>query len=161
MLSYRTRAILLVLGLLLQAAVVCFGQETSNASKSIMENISAEGNRPLLMNMLQHAGLTPLLTSQGNYTFLIPSEGALAQLQKMAPETARAVLSYHILEGKYRVEDMKDGSKLKTLQGETISVCRKKGTLLLDGTRITVQNQEASNGVWHAIDGILMPKSTP
>ncbi|CAN5905626.1 hypothetical protein BH24BAC1_BH24BAC1_03300 [soil metagenome] len=132
---------------------------SSPARNSILVNIALGNSSPLLVELLAQAGLGPLLSSEGPYTFFAPSEGACLKLRGQKPEVVRAVLSYHILEGKHTAADFRDGSRLRTIMGESISVLRKKEAVFINGSQITAEDHVARNGVRHTIDALLMPKN--
>lgn len=111
--------------------------------------------QPALGDLVVKAGLAPMLSGNEVYTFLVPSEGALASLQQASPERLRAILSGHILKGKYLERDLKDGAILKTLAGTSITICRKKDYTLVSGQRITSANVEVQNGVIHNLSGTI------
>lgn len=129
------------------------------ARNTILVNIALGNNNPLLVELLGQAGLGPLLSSEGPYTFFAPSEEACRKLKGQKPEVVRAVLSYHILEGKHTTADFREGARLRTIMGESVSVLRKKETVFINGSRITAEDHVARNGVRHTIDTLLMPKN--
>jgi uncharacterized surface protein with fasciclin (FAS1) repeats len=138
------------------------GQEalalSTPARHSLIENIASTNNNPLLIELLAQAGLGPLLSSQGPYTFFAPSEEACLKLKGQKTEVVRLVLSFHILEGKHQVADLHEGTSLRTIMGESVAVVRKKDAIFINGARITTEDHVARNGVRHNIDSLLIPK---
>lgn len=132
---------------------------SSPAQGSLLVNIALGNNNPLLVELLAQAGLGPLLSSEGPYTFFAPSEEACLKLRGQKPEVVRLVLSYHILEGRHTAADLREGSRLRTIMGESVSVLRKKEDVFINGARITAEDHVARNGVRHMIDSLLMPKN--
>lgn len=112
-------------------------------------------NNPKLANLIAKSGLTPVLSGNGDYTFLAPSEESLKVLENESAQRIRTVLSGHILKGKYQESDLKDGANLETLAGTKVVICRKKKYTLVDGVPITSANHQVKNGLVHNIGGII------
>lgn len=55
--------------------------------------------------------------------------------------------------------DLKDGMKLKTVNGEELSITQRGSTTMVNGASTTQGDIEASNGILHVIDTVLMPSS--
>ncbi|HEY0059819.1 MAG TPA: fasciclin domain-containing protein, partial [Flavisolibacter sp.] len=68
------------------------------------------------------------------------------------------VLTYHVVAGALRAADLKDGQKLKTVQGKELTVSMKDGKVMIDGATVTTADVISSNGVTHVIDAVVMPK---
>ena len=85
----------------------------------------------------------------------------------MKPEnkaTLTKILTYHVVPGKLEASDLKDGKKLKTAEGEELTVKRQDGKIWIvdakGGTSmVTISNVNQSNGVIHVVDTVLMPAS--
>ena len=72
-----------------------------------------------------------------------------------------AVLTYHVVPGKVSAADvvkMKDGSKVKTVEGREFTLGVKDGKVTVDAANVTKTDIETSNGVIHVIDTVLIPK---
>jgi len=132
-----------------------------------------------LVAAVKAAGLVDTLNSEGPFTVFAPTndafnalpEGTVAGLLKPeAKGTLTAVLTYHVVAGKFEAAAVVDAIKkgngkfaVKTVQGGTI-------TLSLDGANVVLTDANggtstviipdvaASNGVIHAIDAVVMPK---
>ena len=71
------------------------------------------------------------------------------------------MLTYHVVPGKVMAADvvkMKDGSKVKTVEGREFTLGLKDGKVMVDGANVTKTDIETSNGVIHVIDTVIMPK---
>jgi uncharacterized surface protein with fasciclin (FAS1) repeats len=68
-----------------------------------------------------------------------------------------AVLQYHVVAGKVMAADLSDGQMIETLNGAELMVEIDNGTVMIDGATVTMADVEASNGVIHRIDAVLMP----
>ena len=69
-----------------------------------------------------------------------------------------AVLTYHVVPGKVMSKDLKNGQKAKTVQGSEVTVTLKDGKAMIDNATVTAADIEASNGVVHVIDAVILPK---
>jgi uncharacterized surface protein with fasciclin (FAS1) repeats len=79
-------------------------------------------------------------------------------------DTLTAILTYHVVAGEVLSGDLTDGQEVETVQGETLTVgVTDDGVTLTDASGNTVNvvtaDVEASNGVIHAIDGVLLPSA--
>ena len=145
----------------------------SMASADIVDTAVAAGNFTTLAAALQAAGLVDTLKGDGPFTVFAPTDDAFAKLPAGTVDTLlkdpkgdlTQILTYHVVPGKVMAADVVklDGQKVKTVQGGelTIGVDGDKVTLT-DATgntvNVTMTDVEASNGVIHVIDGVLMPK---
>jgi uncharacterized surface protein with fasciclin (FAS1) repeats len=68
------------------------------------------------------------------------------------------ILTYHVVAGAVKAADLKDGQKVKTVQGEELKVSIKDGKVTINGANVTAADLVGSNGVVHVIDAVLMPK---
>ena len=67
------------------------------------------------------------------------------------------VLTYHVVPGTYTSADLKNGQKLKTVEGQDLTVSIKDGTVKVNDATVEKADIETSNGVVHIIDGVLVP----
>jgi uncharacterized surface protein with fasciclin (FAS1) repeats len=68
------------------------------------------------------------------------------------------VLNYHVVSGKLKSSDLRDGQELTTVQGEKLKVSIKDKKVIVGGANVTGVDIDASNGVIHVIDKVLLPK---
>jgi uncharacterized surface protein with fasciclin (FAS1) repeats len=101
---------------------------------------------------------------------LAPTDEAFAKLPEgtwdnlLKPENKEklvAVLKYQILPGKSLNADVLklDGQEVKTAEGSSAKVAVKDGTVTIDGAKVVKSDIEATNGVIHAIDTVILPPS--
>jgi uncharacterized surface protein with fasciclin (FAS1) repeats len=67
------------------------------------------------------------------------------------------ILTYHVVSGAAMAADLKDGQELTTVQGGKLKVSIKGDKVMIGDANVTTPNVEASNGVIHIIDKVLMP----
>lgn len=146
--------------------------EEPAATGNIVETAMAAGNFTTLTQALEAAGLVETLEGPGPFTVFAPTDEAFAALpdgqldELLADPTGdlAQILQFHVIEGDVMAEDVMgmDGETVETLQGGEFTVEVEGETVMLvdgAGNRITVIQTDvpATNGVIHAIDGVMMP----
>ncbi len=135
-----------------------------------MENIVeiASGNKDFttLVAAVVAAGLAETLSGDGPFTVFAPTNEAFAKLpagtveELIKPENKEklaAILTYHVVAGKALSSDLSDGQSIKTVNGQEVKVSN-GDNVKVDGAIVTTPDLEASNGVIHVIDSVIMPK---
>ena len=140
-------------------------------SKNIVQNAVNSKDHTTLVAAVKAAGLVPTLEGKGPFTVFAPTNAAFGKLPAgtvdtlVKPEnkaTLTKILTYHVVPGKLAASDLKDGMKLKTAEGEELSVKHQDGKVWIvdakGGTSmVTISNVNQSNGVIHVVDTVLMP----
>ena len=110
------------------------------------------------------SGLDQVLSSSGPFTVFAPSDLAFGKLESSAfsslfkPENKvmlTDLLNHHIVNGKYEFKDLKEGTKLKTMMGNELTVEFNAGFVSINGATIQNRDVSTSNGVIHSLDRIL------
>jgi uncharacterized surface protein with fasciclin (FAS1) repeats len=139
-------------------------------SGDIVDTAVAAGSFTTLAKALEAAGLIDALKGDGPFTVFAPTDAAFAKLPAgtiaslLKPENKeklKAILLYHVVSGKVTANDVMklNGESVKTLQGGMFKVSTKHG-VRVDKAKVTQTDIEASNGVIHVIDTVLMPPSS-
>ena len=142
-------------------------------SKNIVENAVNSKDHTTLVAAVKAAGLVDTLQSKGPFTVFAPTNAAFGKLPAgtvdtlVKPEnkaTLTKILTYHVVPGKLEAASLTDGKKLKTAEGEELTVKLKDGKVWIvdakGGTSmVTISNVNQSNGVIHVVDTVLMPAS--
>ncbi len=142
-------------------------------SKNIVENAVNSKDHTTLVAAVKAAGLVDTLQSKGPFTVFAPTNAAFGKLPAgtvdtlVKPEnkaTLTKILTYHVVPGKLEAASLTDGKKLKTVEGEELTVKLKDGKVWIvdakGGTSmVTIANVNQSNGVIHVVDTVLMPAS--
>ena len=134
---------------------------------TIIDVAAANGSFGTLGVAVETAGLVDTLSGEGPYTVFAPTDDAFAALpeglvecllleENLEPLTA--ILTYHVVDGQVMSTDLTDGP-VPTLQSEEITVDLSDGVTLNDSVSVATADVEASNGVIHVIDGVLVPPS--
>lgn len=134
------------------------------ARKDIVDTAVAAGNFKTLATALQAAGLVETLKGKGPFTVFAPTDAAFAKLPPGALDSLlkdkaklTAVLTYHVVPGKVMAGQVVDLKEAKTVQGQSLTVST-TGGVKVDGANVTTTDIEASNGVIHVIDAVVMPR---
>ena len=140
-------------------------------SKNIVQNAVNSKDHTTLVAAVKAAGLVDTLSGTGPFTVFAPTNAAFGKLPAgtvdtlVKPEnkaTLTKILTYHVVPGKLAASDLKDGMKLKTAEGEQLTVKHDGGKVWIvdakGGTSmVTISNVNQSNGVIHVVDTVLMP----
>lgn len=139
------------------------------AAGDIVEVAIGADQFPTLIAAVQAAGLVETLQGDGPFTVFAPTEDAFAAAlealgltaeQLLADtETLTAVLTYHVVPGKVMSSDLLGADELAvgTVNGAEISVTESMGTVTINSATVVAADIEASNGVIHVIDQVLLP----
>ena len=138
---------------------------TSVASAAdIVETAVSAGQFKTLVTALQEADLVDTLKGDGPFTVFAPTDAAFAKLPAGALDALlkdksklSAVLTYHVVPGKVMAAQVKPGD-VKTVQGQALHVATKGGSVMVDNAKVTKADINASNGVIHVIDTVILPK---
>ena len=154
--------------LLLTAVALSAAVAFAEAKKDIVDTAVAAGSFKTLATALTEAGLIETLKGKGPFTVFAPTDEAFAKIPKKDLDALlkdkkklTAVLTYHVVPGKVMAADvvkMKDGSKVKTVEGREFTLGVKDGKVTVDAANVTKTDIETSNGVIHVIDTVLIPK---
>ena len=133
----------------------------------IVETAIAAGNFSTLAKALTAAGLIDTLKGKGPFTVFAPTDDAFAKLPQQTlsdllkpenKEKLRAVLTYHVVPGKVTASQVANISQAITVQGQSLKVDTKDGVEINDA-KVIAADVEATNGVIHIIDSVLLPST--
>jgi len=139
-------------------------------NQNIVELAAADGRFTALVAAIQAAGLEETLQGEGPYTVFAPTDDAFAELPAGTvdalladPEQLSNILLYHVIPGKVMAADAMalDGQEAPTaLESQSLSISVRDGNVYLNDTaQVITADIEASNGVIHVIDAVLLPKA--
>ncbi len=133
---------------------------------TIVDVAVANGSFTTLVAAVQAAGLVDTLSGPGPFTVFAPTDDAFAAaLEALGltaeelladTETLTTILTYHVVAGEIGSADLTDGQMAATVQGEEITVDLSDGVKIND-VNVVIADVPASNGVIHAVDGVLLP----
>jgi uncharacterized surface protein with fasciclin (FAS1) repeats len=144
------------------------GSEQYSEPQTIVEIAAGNENFSTLVAAVQAAGLVDALSGEGPFTVFAPINDAFAALPDGTVDSLlleenkdqlTSILTYHVVAGEYLAAETPAGEyELETLQGETVTVIvGEDGTVTVDGANVVIADVDASNGVIHAIDAVIMP----
>jgi uncharacterized surface protein with fasciclin (FAS1) repeats len=135
----------------------------------IMSNIAQIVNEDKHMSTLKKSvvasGLDKVLSGAGPFTVFAPTDLAFEKLDRgvldnlLKPENKAKltdVLNYHVVSGKINFKDLKDGEKLKTVNGKELRVHVKDGHVTIGNAKIQSHDVQTSNGVIHSLDTVII-----
>jgi uncharacterized surface protein with fasciclin (FAS1) repeats len=142
-------------------------------SKNIIQNAVNSKDHTTLVAAVKAAGLVDTLEGKGPFTVFAPTNAAFGKLPAGTVDTLvkpenkpvlTKILTYHVVPGRLDASSLADGKKLKTVEGEELTV-KKAGdkVMIVDAkggsSTVTISNVNQSNGVIHVVDTVLMPAS--
>jgi len=142
------------------------GPETppENPTQNIVEVASNADAFSTLVTAVKAAGLVETLSSGGPFTVFAPTNEAFARIPKADlealladKEALTAVLTYHVVPGKVMAKDVVNLSSATTVNGQDIEIKAWDGKVMIDGATVTSTDIEATNGVIHVIDRVILP----
>lgn len=139
----------------------------AEAPKDVVDIAIGSADHTTLVAAVKAAGLVETLKGPGPFTIFAPTNAAFNALPAgtvdglLKPEKKADltnILTYHVVSGAVKSSELKDGQKIKTLQGGELTVAIKEGKVTINGANVTAADLTGSNGVIHIIDAVLMPK---
>ncbi len=137
------------------------------AGKDIVDTAAAAGQFNTFVAAVKAAGLAETLKGTGPFTVFAPTDEAFAKLPTgtvadlLKPENKSklvSVLTYHVVSGKVMSKDIAGKmTKAKAVEGASIAIDATKGGVMVDNAKVVTADIEASNGVIHVIDTVIMP----
>jgi uncharacterized surface protein with fasciclin (FAS1) repeats len=134
-------------------------------AKDIVDTAVGAGTFTTLVAAVEAAGLVETLKGEGPFTVFAPTDEAFAALPAgtvedlLKPENKDklvAILTYHVVPGKVMSGDLTNGMAAATVQGGEVTIMTEGGVKVNDANVVTA-DIEASNGVIHVIDAVILP----
>ena len=131
---------------------------------SLLETIAKEENFSTFARIMGTSGADEVFAGKGDFTVLVPTNDAFAKfseerMSKLLNEEKqiqlKALLMYHVLPGKVLACDLKTG---KSVTGQEMMVTDING-IKVNNAKLEARNLEATNGVVHALNGVLAPST--
>lgn len=127
---------------------------------------SNAGTFNTLVAAVKASGLADTLQNDGPFTVFAPTDAAFAKLPRGSIDALladndklKAVLTYHVVPGSLMASDIvkMSGGEVETVNGESVRVTLRDGTVFIDGAKVVSTNIIASNGIIHVIDAVIVP----
>ncbi len=150
--------------------------ETSAGQSAVQDDISQRNvvqvaisskDHTTLVKAVQAADLVNALSNAGPFTVFAPTNEAFDKLPAgtvenlLTPEKKedlRDILQYHVSLGVFKAENLTEGQVIGQVNGGNITITKKDGKLMVNGTATIIASIPASNGIIHVIDAVLLPK---
>ncbi len=138
----------------------------SKSESDIVDTAVAAGSFETLAAALTAAGLVEALKGDGPFTVFAPTDEAFARLpdgtveKLLEPENLdrlREILTYHVVSGRVSARQAVALDSASTLNGQRVGIDLDDGQLKIGGARVVKTDVDASNGVIHVIDNVLLP----
>ena len=140
---------------------------------TIVDIAVADGRFDTLVAALQAAGLAETLAGEGPFTVFAPTDAAFSRLPEGTVEALlndipalTDILLYHVVSGEVLAEQALELGEAETLQGQSVEITFDEGNILIPGglafvndARIRITDIQASNGVIHVIDRVILPSA--
>ena len=158
----------LTLAVLLAATVVSATRTTGirGNSKTIVDLAVATPDLSTLVAALKAADLVGTLSGKGPFTVFAPTNEAFAALPAgvladlLKPENKAQlvdILTYHVAAGDVHAKDLHDMEMIKTVEGKSVTARISGSSVYINSAKVVTADVDASNGVVHIVDGVLMP----
>ena len=136
------------------------------SAKNIVQVAVGSKDHTTLVAAVKAAELVDVLSNTGPFTVFAPTNAAFEKLPAgtveglLKPEKTEAlqdILQYHVSVGVYQADALQDGQVLGQVNGSNITISKKDGKIIVNGSATVIASIQTSNGVIHVIDGVLLP----
>ncbi len=122
------------------------------------------GEHTVLIQVLEASGLAAPLTVDGPFTLFAPTDDAFQALPEGSlealmqdTESLQSVLAFHVIQGEVRASDLGQTDSVESAFGHPIPVSTSGGAVQVAGVMVSDADHEASNGIVHIVDEVLIP----
>ena len=133
--------------------------------RNVVQVAQDAGSFGTLLTALDAASLTGALEGEGPFTVFAPTDEAFAAIDTEVlndlladTELLAAVLTYHVVPGRFTANDVVGLDSAPTLNGKSVDITVADGAVRVDGATVTATDIEASNGIIHVIDQVILPE---
>lgn len=162
------KKLLISLIVLLSSAAFAFGAGVTEfeppMEKDIVDIAVEDGRFTTLTAALGAAGLVETLQSEGPFTVFAPTDEAFAKLPEGTVEallndipTLTSILLYHVVPAGVSSSEVVSLSSVPTAHGKDLAVSLSDGKVMINDSQVIITDIEASNGIIHVIDSVLLP----
>ncbi len=144
---------------------VVMADDAAMVKMDIVDTAVAAGQFTTLATALQAAGLVAALKGAGPFTVFAPTDAAFAKLPVGTldallkdPAKLKDILLYHVVSGKVMAQDVVALNSATTLEGKAVKITVEGSNVRVNDANIAKTDVEASNGVIHVIDTVLIPQ---
>jgi uncharacterized surface protein with fasciclin (FAS1) repeats len=151
---------------MLALAPMAQADDHGEMSKDIVETAMAADDFETLVAAVKAAGLVETLQGEGPFTVFAPTDAAFGDLpegtvesllEEENKEKLQSILTYHVVPGAVMSSDLSGEMEVETVEGSTLTIDASGDGVMVGDASVVQADIEASNGVIHVIDGVLMP----
>jgi uncharacterized surface protein with fasciclin (FAS1) repeats len=160
----RTSLVLACLALAIPAGSLAASTTAAAPSQNIVQVAASNPQFSTLVSLIKKAGLVGALSGSTKLTVFAPTNAAFAAvpkatLTKLGKDKALLVkvLEYHVVAGEVLAAQVVKLTSAKTLEGSSVKISVKGGSVYVNKAKVIKTNVKASNGVIHVINGVLIP----
>jgi len=148
----------------------CAKQQTDpgpvTPSTTIAEQLDSAGRFSLLLQAAERAGISSFLEDSSYFTLLAPSDEAFdaygidaSAIAAMSTDSLKELLTYHLIRGVSPSKSMPEGpnAAVPSANGIYLFITNAGDSIYVNGLSISARDQRAVNGVWHEVNGVLIP----
>ncbi len=139
-------------------------RDASMSKPNIVALAASSPQLSTLVKLVKSAGLVKALSGSTKLTVFAPTNAAFAKVPKATLNTLAhnkkllaKVLEYHVVKGALTAAQVEKKSSLKTLEGASVRVKVKGGSVYINTAKVITPNLMASNGIVHVINAVLIP----
>lgn len=142
------------------------GVQDDMSQKNVVQVAVGSEDHTTLVTAVKAAELVDALSNAGPFTVFAPTNAAFSQLPEGTVESLLEaekkddltdILQYHVSLGVYKTENLTDGQVIGQVNGGHITISKKDGKLMVNGTATIIASISAANGIVHVIDGVILP----
>jgi len=134
--------------------------------KSIFETAREDDRLSTSIGMIQAGGVAETLKGEGEYTALFPTNEAYSGfsgevLDAITDDRERlaSMILYHVVRGKLTAHELSQMEAIRTLQGDHLDITGSVTAMRLNDATIIQPDIECTNGIYHIIDRVLLPRA--
>ena len=144
------------------------GEGEKKEVTDIVDTAIAAGSFSTLVAAVKAADLVDVLKGKGPFTVFAPTDDAFKKLPAgtledlLKPENKEklaGILKYHVVSGKVKAADVVKLKSAKTVQGSEVAITVDGDNVKVDSANVVKTDVEASNGVIHVLDAVILPKN--
>lgn len=133
---------------------------------NIVEVAVSDGRFETLVTAVKAAELAETLAGEGPFTVFAPTDDAFAKLPEGTVEglledipQLKNILLYHVVSGKVMAADVVELESADTLMGKPVEISVEGDQVKINDATVIIPDVEASNGVIHVVDTVILPPS--
>jgi uncharacterized surface protein with fasciclin (FAS1) repeats len=145
------------------------GQSTvqdDQSAKNVVQIAVGSKDHTTLVTAVKAGELVDALSNAGPFTVFAPTNAAFDKLPAGTVEGLLKhekkdalvdILQYHVSVGVFREDMLQDGQSIGQVNGSNITISKKDGKIVVNGTANVIATIPASNGIVYVIDAVLLP----